>query len=214
MIKKATQKITFQEFDALRHAQANGVSRGHHERQPGDIRAEEDGARQLRSQRQGDAPGAGPYIHDAQPRVLRPSAAARQFQHLLYRVFGFRPGNQDVRIDLKIQPPEFLMAGDVLRRLAGTSLVNQLEVALGFLRGQFYPGVRVEKSAVAIENVHQQQFGGELRGRNLVLKEGLEAGFKRSAKLHGRKELSVSDISFQCGSKVLRLQSNSTQLSY
>jgi hypothetical protein len=43
----------------------------------------------------------------------------------------------------------------------------------------------VEKSAVAIENVHQQQFGGELRGRNLVLKEGLETGLESSAELHG-----------------------------
>ena len=142
----------------------------------------------LGSERQGDAAGAGPYVHDAQPRVFRESAPARQFEHAFDCVFSFRARNQDVGGDLEIEPPEFLVAGDVLRRLAGGSLVNQEEVALGLLRRQIHLGVGVKKSAVAMENVHQQQFSGELCGRNLVLEEGLEAGLESGAELHGAKQ--------------------------
>jgi hypothetical protein len=68
-------------------------------------------------------------------------------------VFSFRARNQDVGSDLEIEPPELLVAGDVLRRLAGGSLVNQQEVALDFLRRQVHLGVGVKKSAVAMEDV-------------------------------------------------------------
>ncbi len=61
------------------------------------------------------------------------SAAAREFEHSLHGVFSFGPRNQDVGVDLEIEPPEFLLAGDVLRGLAGASLLNQQEVALGCL---------------------------------------------------------------------------------
>jgi hypothetical protein len=36
-----------------------------------------------------------------------------------------------------------------------------------------------------MEDVRQQQFSGKLRGRDLVLEEGLETGLESCAELHG-----------------------------
>jgi hypothetical protein len=42
-----------------------------------------------------------------------------------------------------------------------------------------------------MEDVHQQQFGGKLCGRDLVLEESLETGLESCAELHGGKKWSV-----------------------
>jgi hypothetical protein len=86
------------------------------------------------------------------------------------------------------------VAGDVLRRLAGGSLVNQEEVVLGFLQRQIHLDVGVKKSAVAMEDVHQQQFSGELCGRDLVVEKGFETGLESCAELHGGKQKAVGGM--------------------
>src|SRR5208337_1195715 len=83
LIEKSSQEVALEELNAFRHSQANCVSRGHHQSRPGDVCAEEDGPGKLGSERQSNAPGACPYVHDAHPSFFRQSAPAREFKHSL-----------------------------------------------------------------------------------------------------------------------------------
>src|ERR1035438_1031158 len=106
----------------------------------------------------------------------------RQFEHFLHDVLRLRPRNQHIRSHFKIQSPKFLMAGDVLGGFAGGPFRDELRVALQGLGRYLVIRMTVKISAITPQNVHQQQFRGELCGRHLTSKKGLEPLPKCSAK--------------------------------
>jgi hypothetical protein len=114
------------------------------------------------------------------------AVATRQVKHPLDQVLGLGPGDQDIRVHLKIQPPEFLMPRDVLRGLARGACGDQLGIAFKGLRRHVLFHVGMEVGAVAPEDVHQQQFCGKLRRRHLMREESLKPLAKCGAEVgHG-----------------------------
>src|ERR1700730_899203 len=79
------------------------------------------------------------------------------FNHVL----GFGPRNQNVGRNLEIQAPEFLMAGEVLRRDPARSPSDQRKILLTRRGVDFLFRMCVEPCAVAPERVQQQQFCGQ-----------------------------------------------------
>src|SRR6266568_2214555 len=72
-------------------------------------------------------------------------------------VLGFRAGDQDVGSDRELEAPEFLLAGEVLRGLAGRAACNQDCVAFClFLRNSFIR-VRVNPHAVTPEHMKKKK---------------------------------------------------------
>src|SRR6266446_6730203 len=104
----------------------------------------------------GDATGAGAHVGDVQAFATEHRLAARAnfadgeaVERDFNDVFGFRAGNQDVRSDFKSESPEFLLAGEVLRGLAGGAAGNQSKVARGVRRGNFFFRVSVDPGAIS-----------------------------------------------------------------
>ena len=83
-------------------------------------------------------------------------------------MLGFRPWNQDVGRDFEIQTPEFLMAGEVLRRDSARAPGDQRKILLARCGVEFLFRMRVEPCSVSPERVHQQQFRGQRGGRHVL----------------------------------------------
>jgi hypothetical protein len=63
-----------------------------------------------------------------------------------------------------------------------------------------------------MEDVHQQQLGSELRGRDLVLEEPLETGFESCAELHGGKQWSVVSKQSAVGRRKKAIQNSKFEI--
>jgi len=134
-----------------------------------------------------NAAGACAYIGDAMRGIaLRRRVAGCDCQALqddFDYVFGFWTRDQDIGCDFEVQTPEFLMAGEVLRRDAARAPRDQGEVSLASRRFEFLFRMRVEPCAVAPQRVHQEQFSSQWRGGNVLafeLSDGVaEGGAKR-----------------------------------
>src|SRR5258708_37506123 len=77
------------------------------------------------------------------------------------QVFSFRARNQDVGSDFELEAPEFLFAGEVLRRFAIRAARDECEEALGVRAGDLLFGMGVEPSAVAAKDVEERKLCGE-----------------------------------------------------
>jgi hypothetical protein len=88
-------------------------------------------------------------------------------------MLGFGARDEHCRRDDEVHAPELLMAGDVLRGDAPCALGERGIVTGCFIRGEFAFGVRVEKSAIAVESEHQEKLRVHARGGNVVLREAV-----------------------------------------
>ena len=118
-----------------RDAVAGGVAASDFEGRCGNIGGKKLGVRQFVRESHGEAAGAGADVGDAQRRAGRSglesdfdAARAQAFERDFDDVFGFRARNQDGRGDFEFESPEFLLAGEVLRRLAGGAASDESEV--------------------------------------------------------------------------------------
>jgi hypothetical protein len=87
--------------------------------------------------------------------------------------FGFGAGDEDGGSDDEVHAPELLMAGDVLCGNAAGALGESGFVTRLLGGGEFALGVSVEIGAVAVESEHEEEFGVQARGGDVV---GGEAG--------------------------------------
>src|SRR5260370_23348938 len=149
---------------ALRDGQGCGRNVGGVDRRGGKFLRESDG----------DAAGAGADVGDLQSFASEGLFAAgaafangEAVEGAFDDVFGFGAGNQDVGRYFKFEAPEFLLAGEVLRRFAVCAAGDQGEVALGVRGGDLLFWMRIEPSAVAAENVEEQKLRSEREGRNV-----------------------------------------------
>src|SRR5450755_1889210 len=92
---------------------------------------------------------AGGFLRAAGAELTQGEAIERDFDE----VFCFRAWNEDVPSDFKIEAPEFLFAGEMLRWFAiGAASEQRLEcVNVRGIHGFF--GMGVEPGAIALENV-------------------------------------------------------------
>src|SRR5882762_4908089 len=67
----------------------------------------------------------------------------------------------------EFEAPEFLFAGEVLRRLANLAAGDQCEIAICVRGADFFFRMGVNPGAVAAEDMEQQKFCGERVGRNM-----------------------------------------------
>ena len=133
---------------------------------------------QLVGQRHGQATRAGAYVGHGQ-RIGTPRAQAGQRD--LDHVLGFRPRNQHTGIYFEFQSPEFLPPGEILHRRARRPLLDELGEAGSLIRVEREFRMRVQKSAVAPENVHQEQFGRQRRRRHAVRLQARDRRAERAA---------------------------------
>ncbi len=124
---------------------------------------------------------------------IRVGANAQSFEGDFDDVFGLGARDQYVGSDFKIQSPEFLMAGEVLRRDAAGSPRDEREISLARRRVEFLLGMRVDLRAVATKRVHQQQFGGERRRRRFRTFELRDGVGESGANVHCRLALKGSE---------------------
>ena len=107
-------------------------------------------------------------------------------------VLGFGAGNQDVRRHAELAAVEFLAAGDVLRRLALQALVQVAAVVdPGRSRSVLLRDGRRD-SALAVESVGQQNFGGQAGGGDGVFFEELGALEQSGLDGHGSNSVHTS----------------------
>ncbi len=116
----------------------------------------------------GDAAGAGTDVRDGEIFAGEFGRAAsfefadsEAIEGDFDQMFGFGAGNQDVGSDFEIEAPEFLVAGEMLRRFARGATLEESEIGFGGLGVEEFFGVRIEPSAVAAKNVEKEKFGGE-----------------------------------------------------
>src|SRR5579872_1240700 len=138
--------------------------------------------RQLGGQGQSDASRACAHINQREPFMW--IALLRQFEHGLNYVLRLRTRNENRRRDDQVQPPEFLMACDVLRRTTTRPLLSH-RIILGLLfRRERALRMGVEVSAVAIQGKHEEQLGIEPGRRDIFLQEKLVSGINSLLEMH------------------------------
>ncbi len=129
---------------------------------------------QLLCKGDGDAAGAGADIGDLQAlageglfpagaELANGEAVEGDFDDML----GFWAGNQDVGRDFKLEAPEFLFAGEMLRWFARGAPSDKLKIFFCVRRGDFLFRMRVEPGAVAAEDVEEQKLCGKRERRDV-----------------------------------------------
>ena len=78
----------------------------------------------------------------------------------------FRARDQHRRRNFKFKPPEFLLAGEVLRWFAGSTTRDQSEIAIDGRRFKHVFRMGINPSAVAPQDMHEKQFSRERMRRN------------------------------------------------
>ena len=126
------QQIRANELDAIGEVCASALRLRHLQRRRRNIGGDKLRARQIFRERDGDASGASPDVGDVQAfaaeRLLATGANFAEGQPIerdFDDVFGFGAGNQDVGRDFEFESPEFLLAGQILRRFAGGAPRNE-----------------------------------------------------------------------------------------
>jgi len=144
--------------------------------------------RQFFGKGEGDASGAGADVEDAEVCVGQVFLADRldssEFENGFDDVFGLGTRNQNRRRDDEVHTPEFLMAGDVLRRNSTGALGKGSVIASRFVGGELALVVSVEIGAVAVESEHQEQFCIQTRRGNVVGGEMSYGGGEGLLQLH------------------------------
>src|SRR6202521_2291340 len=153
---EAIEQIAFEEMDASGDGMASGVAAGDGESRARNIGGVDRCSGQIFREGDGDAAGAGADIGDLQAfageglfAAGAPFADSEAIEGDFDDVLGFGAGNQDVGCYFKLEAPEFLFAGEVLRRLAACATLNQCEEALGVRRGDLLSGCGVNPGASA-----------------------------------------------------------------
>ena len=95
--------------------------------------------------------------------------------------FGFRAGNEDVRVDLEIERVKLAVADEVRDRCAGGAAFHQVtKCSADFFRRRFAEG-GVEIDPPAAAGMGQQHFGVEPRVIGAVLPEVLDRPRQQAA---------------------------------
>jgi hypothetical protein len=99
-------------------------------------------------------------------------------------VLGFWARDKNVRRDLKFQAPEFLLASEVLRRLAIGSARQKREESARLVIADFMFRMGVEPGAVAAERVEEEQLRSQRERCHICFAELRDPLFKRGADDH------------------------------
>ena len=125
-------------MDTIGDAVARRVALRHFERRRGNICGVHFRVREFPRERDGEASGAGADVGHAQFFARRAgvhvnfkSALTEARERDFHDVLGFRARDQHRGRHLKFQSPEFLLAGEILRRLAGSAARDQREKLFG-----------------------------------------------------------------------------------
>src|SRR5271155_4559558 len=113
-------------------------------------------------QSNGEAARPGAYICYSQWRICFVAAPrAQAFERHFHNVLRLRPGNQDGRGDFELEPPEFLLAREVLRRLTRSATGDERKVFACCVSPERFFRMRVKPRAIVTERVHQKKLSGE-----------------------------------------------------
>jgi hypothetical protein len=127
---------------------------------------------QLVRKRNSDASRASPNVRDPQRRtwetgfhIYLDSTRSEAFERDFDDMFRFRARDEHGKRNFEFESPEFLLASKVLRRFACRSACDEREIAIHRCGFKLVFGMGVDPSAVALEDVHQQELRGErMRG--------------------------------------------------
>src|ERR1700674_3988765 len=165
---EAIEQIAFEETDASGDGMTSGVAAGDGESRARNIGGVDRCSGQIFREGDGDAAGAGADIGDLQAfageglfAAGAPFADSEAIEGNFDDVLGFGAGNQDVGCYFKLEAPEFLFAGEVLRRFAMRAPRNKCEKARGVGSRDFIFGTGGEPTAVAAYYMKKQEFRGK-----------------------------------------------------
>ena len=112
----------------------------------------------------GNASRAGADISDLEassgkPRIATGSnfANCEAIERDLDEMLGLRARNEDIGRDLKFQSPEFLFAGEMLRRLTAGTAANQFRKLISGFVGQNLFGMGVDPGAIATGCMQEEE---------------------------------------------------------
>src|SRR6478609_10605367 len=182
-------KVGFAEKHSSAQSKPGGVDARNFQGFLGDVAGVNFRVRQLAGQRQGNASRAGAYVQQLQASGAVERVFLYQLQNGFYHMLSFRARDEHGGRDQQIQPPELLMAGDVLRGAASRALANNF-IKTGLLIGGELPlGMGVKIGALAAENKQQQQLGVQAGGWHVIFDEDLVRGINGLLELHAGETL-------------------------
>src|ERR1051325_8729001 len=107
-------------------------------------------------------------------------------------MLGLGTRDEDTGGNDKVEAPEFLMTGDVLRGNTTGAMGEMLVVARELVFRQFALRVRVEIGTVATESMHQQDFGVQARGADAAVFQSHDGRTENVFQLHISRESPVA----------------------
>src|SRR6266478_5881847 len=186
---ETVQEVGLEKTDAASDAVGDGVAAGDGESGARNVGGVNRGSGKLFSEGYGDAAGARADVCDSQTFARgfllaagANFAEAEAVECDFNDVLGFRAGDHDVGSDREFEAPEFLLAGELLRGLAGRAARNQDGIAFClFLRNRFVC-VRVNPRAVMPEHMKKKKLRGESVRRHACLAQPLYALLEKRAR--------------------------------
>ena len=109
-----------------------------------------------------------------------------------------RPRDKHRRRHNQIHPPEFLVPGNVLRRLARRPPRQRRIVTCHFVRTKLPLRMRIQIRAIAIQRKHNQQLGIHPRRRNALHPKPLDRRMKGLSQLHALISPRTRDKQGEC----------------
>jgi hypothetical protein len=88
-------------------------------------------------------------------------AHSKSFKSDFDNMFRFRARDKHSRRNFKFKPPEFLLAGEVLRRFPGSTTRDQREITIDGRRFKHLFGMGVNPSAIVPQDVHEKKLSGK-----------------------------------------------------
>src|SRR5450432_4298281 len=171
---------------------AGGISARDGESGGGNIGGVENRLRKLFGERDSDTSRARADVGDYETVTvgfLRAAGAefaqGESIERDFDEVFCFRAWNKDVWSDFKFQAPEFLFAGEMLRRFAAGAASEQRLECVNVRGIHRFFGMAVEPCAIAVKDVEQEQFSRESVRRHARGAETRDASSQCGADIHG-----------------------------
>ncbi len=177
--------------DAAGNVVASGVAFRHGQSFGRDIGGNKLGMRQFGGECDGDAAGAGADIRDEEAGAAAFVGAAgsefaqgKAIERDFDKVLRLRARDKHIGRDLELEAPKFLFAGEVLNGFAGGPPLDEMQEAMGLAFEKRLLGVGVKPGAVTLEDVEQEQFGGERMRRDVSGAEASDSLLERGTDVH------------------------------
>src|SRR5580704_17723093 len=122
-------------------------------------------------------------------KLTHGEAIQRDFDEM----FGFRAGDEDLRRHFEFESPEFLFAGEMLRRDSRCTPIEKGHVSFSLWTRKDFLGTRIQPGTISRRDVNKQEFccerirwnTGRAQPRNALLQQGAHGAVSRNRAHNG-----------------------------